>query len=117
MSTTLWQDPRWQRKRLEIFERDGFACTECGAKDKQLSVHHFYYCKGRAPWEYPLWALATRCSDCHDRDSQTVRNDDGGFELAEWEQAIEWLSDGNPANFTARNGLWDLGVWKEQQKR
>ncbi len=28
-------------------------------------VHHLYYEGGLAPWEYPNWALATVCEDCH----------------------------------------------------
>ncbi len=35
--------PNWQRKRLEIFQRDNFACTICGNTEHQLQVHHLYY--------------------------------------------------------------------------
>jgi hypothetical protein len=59
------QDPRWQKKRLEIFERDSFTCRYCDAKDKTLEVHHLYYVSGREPWEYPLGTFKTACSDCH----------------------------------------------------
>jgi hypothetical protein len=60
------RDPRWQKKRLEIMERDGFQCRECGDKEAELHVHHGYYGKGRQPWEYPDEALITLCADCHD---------------------------------------------------
>lgn len=60
------KDPRWQRKRLEILNRDGFKCLACGAKNKQLHVHHCYYVSGRDPWEYGQRALKTLCSECHD---------------------------------------------------
>lgn len=62
------RDPRWQRRRLETFERDGWACTVCGAEDKTLHVHHAYYVSERQPWEYPAWCLATVCEDCHGKD-------------------------------------------------
>lgn len=60
------KDPRWQKMRLEILERDGFACRKCEANDKTLHVHHFYYTKGAAPWEYEPSALITLCEDCHE---------------------------------------------------
>ncbi len=59
------QDPRWQRKRLEVLSRDGFKCVECGNEKLQLQVHHRWYCSGRDPWEYPSVALKTLCEDCH----------------------------------------------------
>jgi 5-methylcytosine-specific restriction endonuclease McrA len=61
----LLRDPRWQRKRLEIFARDDWRCRECGAKDKQLQVHHRWYVAGKMPWEVPNMALVTLCVGCH----------------------------------------------------
>lgn len=58
------QDPRWQRKRLEIFERDEWTCQECGATDKPLHVHHLEYHRCQ-PWEYHESKLVTLCEDCH----------------------------------------------------
>lgn len=65
---TYWEqlkDPRWQRKRPEVMNLSGFACEECGAKDKMLAVHHSYYEKGLSPWEYPAESLHCLCDDCH----------------------------------------------------
>jgi len=58
------KDPRWQRKRLEILQRDGFACRNCGNKQKELHVHHVVYVKDQALWDYDQ-TLMTLCSDCH----------------------------------------------------
>lgn len=57
--------PEWQRKRLEIMQRDGFKCCVCGAADKPLMVHHHGYRKGALPWEYPDDELQTLCEECH----------------------------------------------------
>jgi hypothetical protein len=65
----LLKDPRWQRKRLEILQRDEWACTNCGGKDKTLHVHHEQYIKARMPWEYPNEFLCTLCVDCHERET------------------------------------------------
>lgn len=59
------KDPRWQKKRLEIFERDGWRCKECYSKEKTLHVHHLFYLKGKEPWEIPNGFLVTLCEDCH----------------------------------------------------
>jgi hypothetical protein len=59
------QDPRWQKKRLEIMSRDGFECVNCFSKTNTLTVHHFYYISGRMPWEYPNGSMKTICRECH----------------------------------------------------
>lgn len=59
------QDPRWQRKRLEIMDRDGWMCVACGASDKELHVHHLRY-TGR-DWEASNEDLQTLCHECHDK--------------------------------------------------
>lgn len=60
-----FKDPRWQKKRLKIMERDGFKCEGCGAGDKTLSVHHGYYDKDLDPWEYDDITLHCVCDECH----------------------------------------------------
>lgn len=62
------KDPRWQKKRLEIFERDEWRCMLCDSRDKTLTVHHRYYLRGYEPWDYPNEALATLCEECHDEE-------------------------------------------------
>lgn len=59
------KDPRWQRRRLEIFTRDQWTCLCCGSKDKPLSVHHLVYRK-LEPWDYPEHLYQTLCEDCHE---------------------------------------------------
>lgn len=62
----LLRRPEWQRKRLEIMERDGFACVNCKATDKTLNVHHGYYRKDAMPWDYDSETLVTLCEKCHE---------------------------------------------------
>lgn len=63
------KDPRWQKKRLEIFERDGFSCQHCSDTESTLHVHHMYYEKGKEPWEYDNNALLTLCESCHENET------------------------------------------------
>ena len=58
-----YDDPRWQRKRLEIMQRDGFACVSCGDSSSTLHVHHKRY-QGEL-WESPSDDLQTLCETCH----------------------------------------------------
>lgn len=60
------QDPRWQKKRLDIMNRDNFTCVGCGDKDKTLHVHHYTYVKSKKVWDYKNSFLVTLCSKCHE---------------------------------------------------
>lgn len=64
------RDPRWQRMRLEVMNRDEFTCQNCFDSESTLNVHHRVYVKGRDPWEYPLPALVTLCEPCHQEEGQ-----------------------------------------------
>lgn len=68
--STLLKDPRWQKKRLKILERDYFACLACGDGESTLHVHHCYYEKGKKPWEYEDSSLLTLCEECHETESE-----------------------------------------------
>lgn len=71
--TNSYRDPRWQKLRLEVMQRDGFACQACGSVDKTLNVHHLVYCKGKPVWEHPEIYLVTLCEDCHEGTELAVR--------------------------------------------
>lgn len=68
-----FKDPRWQKRRLEIFNRDQFSCQECGDSKNQLQVHHLYYVNAD-PWDYPDSALVTLCASCHEAESEWLRD-------------------------------------------
>ncbi len=58
-------NPQWQKTKSSIQIRDQFTCQKCGAKDKELHVHHRHYIPGREPWDYPETLLVTLCKHCH----------------------------------------------------
>lgn len=58
-----YADPRWQRLRLAVMDRDGWQCVCCGDNSSTLNVHHKVY-KGEI-WESPLEDLQTLCKSCH----------------------------------------------------
>ncbi len=82
-----FRDPRWQRKRLEIMQRDEFKCLDCESAEKTLNVHHRYYAKDRDPWEYPDWCLQTLCEECH----ENLHFNQDGSPIQEWEHVCQHL--------------------------
>jgi hypothetical protein len=62
------RDPRWQKKRLEILQRDNFKCRICNDTESELQVHHLSYAND--PWEIDNWYLVTLCKDCHAHESK-----------------------------------------------
>lgn len=69
------KDPRWQKKRLEILERDKWKCKSCGDISTTLNVHHLFYFNGVDPWDIPNGFLITLCEDCHKEESNHKVND------------------------------------------
>lgn len=59
------KDPRWQKRRLEVFNKADWKCEDCGAGDKELQVHHCYYIRSLEPWEHGNDLLICVCPDCH----------------------------------------------------
>ncbi len=85
------KDPRWQRKRLEILNRDGFSCILCEDKASTLHVHHLSYVKGKEPWEYQDENFITLCEHCHCAIEWGKNN-----ELPLFQRAIKQINiDGN----------------------
>ena len=65
------KDPRWQKKRLKIFNRDNFTCVECGDTETTLHIHHKEY-KDSEIWDYPNESLITLCENCHRKKHPTI---------------------------------------------
>lgn len=60
-------NPKWQKKRFEILERDKYTCQICLDTETTLHVHHNFYDETfqTKAWEYPDYAYKTLCCDCH----------------------------------------------------
>lgn len=59
----LLKDPRWQKKRLKILERDEWTCQLCYSEIHTLHIHHLKY--NGLPWEAKDEDLLTVCERCH----------------------------------------------------
>lgn len=91
------RDPRWQKRRLEVFQRDNFRCVSCHSKDRELHVHHLVY--SGEPWDGDLENLETLCAECHDERERANKwlieliRSSGTSSLLELKQAIERVHD------------------------
>lgn len=63
------KDPRWQKKRLKILERDKWTCQICFDTKETLHVHHKKYSSGE-PWESSDDDLVTLCASCHEVETE-----------------------------------------------
>lgn len=63
------KDPRWQKKRLEILQRDEFTCQSCGDTEATLHVHHLAYFNDKECWDIENEFLVTLCYDCHESNT------------------------------------------------
>jgi 5-methylcytosine-specific restriction endonuclease McrA len=64
-----YEHPLWQKKKYEIYERDGWICRCCGKDYRELAVqlhaHHLYYDRNFLLWEYDNESIVTLCENCH----------------------------------------------------
>ena len=58
------KDPRWEKRRIELLENVQWRCQLCGNQKEELHVHHSYYEKGKAPWDYPNAPQIVLCHTC-----------------------------------------------------
>lgn len=66
--------PKWQKRRLEIMEKDSFTCQICGDTTTTLNVHHLTYHKDRDIWDYEDWELITLCECCHENEHSRMHD-------------------------------------------
>jgi 5-methylcytosine-specific restriction endonuclease McrA len=66
------RDPRWQKQRLEIFNRDNWTCQRCNSSTKPLNIHHLVSRGWIKPWEYYNDELLTLCEECHEYESLNI---------------------------------------------
>ncbi|MEE9374531.1 MAG: hypothetical protein V3V00_15860 [Saprospiraceae bacterium] len=77
-----YKDPKWQKKRLEILERDGWKCKNCLSKEKTLHVHHISYDYNKKVWDYHNCRLVSLCDDCHKREHLFMKDAYKNLEIA-----------------------------------
>lgn len=77
--TEKLKDPRWQKKRLEVLERDNWACQSCGDDESTLHIHHRKYIPDKDPWDISKDFLITLCKECHESEKEKWSDYSSGF--------------------------------------
>lgn len=114
-------DKRWQKRRLEIFERDEWICQCCFDNDPSnnttLHAHHRYYLRKKEPWEYDNDALMTVCDPCHKEITAYVGTFDSvvkGFihpmDLLEVSEAFFFFKDAGLCSRATTAMLWEIAL-------
>ena len=65
-------DRRWPAVRLAAKRRDGFKCTQCGARGR-LEVHHKIMARQAPELAYDLGNVTTLCRACHIKETLAER--------------------------------------------
>ena len=108
--------PKWQKKRLQILDRDQFTCKLCKDTETTLHIHHKYYEDGCAPWEYPNTALVTLCEHCH-KEVEDHKNSIEDFSEIKIYKSNNWVG-GSRIMFLAntRTGITSMRIFEENGK-
>lgn len=69
-SRPILKTRRWKVLRLDILERDGWACVDCGTRRGRLEVDHIQPVRNRPDLAFEPANLAVRCSACHTRKTR-----------------------------------------------
>jgi hypothetical protein len=108
--------PFWQKKRLEIMERDGFQCKKCGDTESPLHVHHLKYYDGNDPWDYQNKYLITLCEHCHDEIEDIKKdNPELNFSKITIYKSDNWIG-GNRIMFSSRGDILTMRIFNPDGK-
>lgn len=100
---TRLKSPHWQKKRLQVLNRDKWKCKLCKDEETTLHVHHLEYQTKKQPWEYPMSNFVTLCQHCH-REVEFLKDDNHFDEILI--NKIKWES-GQVTMFIYANSLED----------
>lgn len=96
-SKRITSSRRWQVLRVQILERDGFACVDCGNTLARLEVDHIKPVRTHPELAYDPANLATRCSHCHTRKTRIECGHPAPSEdRLDWRDAVADLQRGTP---------------------
>src|SRR5882724_8802924 len=85
ISLAKYQDPRWQKFRLQRLKMSEWRCDCCHDSKSKLNIHHSFYIAGRSPWDYLLHSTIVLCDDCHQAEHDLT-----GQERPAWLMWSEW---------------------------
>lgn len=82
---------RWQVVRMQILERDGFRCKECGARGR-LEVDHIKPVRSNPELAFCHDNLQALCGPCHTKKTRIECGHPPPRNCQEWQEAVEALA-------------------------
>jgi len=86
---TKLKSPHWQKKRLQVLNRDKWKCKLCSDEETTLHVHHLEYQPKKEPWQYPMSNFVSLCEHCH-REVELLKDENNYDEILI--DKIKWQS-------------------------
>ena len=68
-SRAVTRGPRWHALRMQVLDRDGWVCVQCGTH-KRLEIDHVLPVRTHPELAYTLSNLQTLCARCHTRKTR-----------------------------------------------
>lgn len=68
-SAKVTRGPRWKALRIQVLDRDGWQCVQCGER-RRLECDHIEPVRDRPNLSYVLSNLQTLCGRCHARKTR-----------------------------------------------
>lgn len=91
-SKRITRTKRWKALRMEILERDGFKCRDCGVGGR-LEVDHVKPVRTHPDLAYAPGNLQALCPSCHTRKTRIeCGHPQPREDRQDWRQAVEALS-------------------------
>ncbi len=106
------KNPRWQKKRLLIMQRDKFKCKLCKDEETTLNVHHLQYTE-KDVWNEPDKNLITVCEHCH-IEVEKLKNDNVEFEKISIYKSNNWKG-GSRIMFISFNKIVRMSIYNDDK--
>lgn len=82
---------RWKVLRMQILERDGFRCKECGKRGR-LEVDHIKPVRTHPQLSFEPGNLQALCPGCHTQKTRIECGHPPPRNCQQWQEAVEALS-------------------------
>jgi len=111
------KDPRWQKKRLQILNRDKWKCKLCGDEKTSLQVHHKEYINGNDPWDYDNSMLITVCEHCHYEIEYLNKRGIDFNQILSIYKADGWNSGSRIMFISQSSGICSMVIYDDEDKK
>src|SRR3546814_12492331 len=115
---SVYRDARWPPLRLKAKRRDGFKCTNCGARGR-LEVHHKIPVRQAPELAFELGNVTCLCPTCHTKETRRELGLEPHTDRQAWRdltrKGIERKSDVKAKSVSVRVELGGHGITTQKK--